>query len=171
MTTVPTTVEGKIDKMLELYLTLDKKIDRDTLVSKEKINDLRAAHNKLVTKVVAQKAELVDTHIRVNELENRQMKSERELEITKSLVSDLVLTLGIVNMRLESVYIDLATEVKERKIILSGISESKNEDVKAMALDKIQKKSSDKQKERGFKGMKVNFDLDKFDASCIDAAY
>lgn len=51
---------------------------------------------------------------------------ERELARTKDLVSDLVLTLGTVNTRLEhseGAYLDLSVEVKEKNIILSGVSQ------------------------------------------------
>lgn len=172
---IPSTVEAKIDRMLELYMTLDDKIQRGNQISNERLTDLRNAHNNLVKKFVAQKSDIVERDIRISKLENDLVNAKEDLDYTrqdmeqvtlelaktKLMVGDLIHTIGMVNTRVDNVEktnLDQWTEIKEKKLIISGIPESKGENVKTTVVNKLKevfKKSEENQRLVGYKGAKL----------------
>lgn len=134
------TMESQIDKMLELYLSLNDKIQKSTSTSKERLGGLKTAHNSLISVVKAQRSEIVDCYTRINDLEHASMQVQCDLVKAKNLIFDLISTVGMLNTRVEEierVNLDQSVEIKERKLILAGIPESKKENIKQVALEKL----------------------------------
>lgn len=187
----PTTMEAKIDKMLKLYLSLDDKIHRGNHLSQVRMANLKEAHNSLAKKVSAQQADIVERDIRINGLagdlvETRNLLAEtreelshvkKELSQTRFVVGDVIATTGMLNSRIEygeKVRLDQWAEIKEKKIILAGIPESKGESVKSVAVNNLKsvlEKSTEKQQTVGYKGPKFATSVESFSASAIDSAY
>lgn len=173
----PMTMEEKIDRMLELYMSLDGKICNANLTSQNRLGELKKAHNNLVGKYEAQSSELSDTKTCVENLKRDLSNMRIELDQTKNTMVDMITTMSMINTRVEhgeKVRIDLSTEIKEKKIILAGVPETKGEKIKSTVLDKLQqvlKKSKEKQDQRDYKGPKFSTNPDAFDISKIDSAY
>lgn len=187
----PNSMESKIDKMLELYLTLNEKIDQGNRQSQERITNLRNAHNNLAKRFLNQKADLVERDIRINTLENDLMQAKadlsymktdlamtrKELSQTRLAVVDLVTTTGMLNSRVEDgekARLDQWSEIKEKKLILSGLAESKGEKVRSVVLSSLKevlKKCKENQQTVGYKGPKFTSDPDNFSMTNIDSVY
>lgn len=154
-------MESKIDKMLKLYISLNDQIQKSVTTSKERLLDLKTAHNSLIGAVKAQRIEIVDCYIRINDMEYSHMQMQRDLVKAKNLIFDLISTVGALNPRIENqerISMDNSVEIKEKKLILAGISETKKEDVKKVALDKLKEiltKASEAQQVAGYKGPKA----------------
>lgn len=127
-------MEAKIDKMLQLYMTLDSKIQKGNQISNERLTNLRNAHNNLVKKFVDQRADIVERDIRISNLESDLGNTKQDLDYTKQdlervmqelaktklVVGDLIHTTGMVNTRIDYVEksnLDQWVEIKEKKII------------------------------------------------------
>lgn len=173
----PKTMEEKIDRMLELYLTLNNKICNANQLSNSRLTELRSAHNKLVQEYENQSSELTETKTCVEDLKRDLSNMRIELDQTRNTMVDMITTMGMINTRVEygeKVRIDLSTEIKEKKIILSGVPEKKGEKIKSTVLENLKtllKKSKEKQEQRDYKGHKFAVDPDSFDVSRIDSTY
>lgn len=183
-TQTPSSVEAKIDKMLELYLTLDNKIQQINHSSQTRLTNLRNAHNRLAKRVISQQADIVERDIRLNDMASdlNQTKSDlaetrKELAQTKYMVGDLITTAGMLSSRIEygeKVRLDQWTEIKEKKIILSGIPEAKGEDIKDVVVTNLRSvltKSQEIQQNTEYKGRKFPTSPDSFGASSLDSTY
>lgn len=101
----------------------------------------------------------------------------QELAKTKLAVGGLINTTGMVNTRVdyvEKTNLDQWAEIKEKKLILSGIPESKGENVKAVVVNKLQavlKKSTENQQLVEYKGAKFATNADSFRSSTMDCTY
>lgn len=173
----PASVEAKIDKMLDLYISLNDKIQKNTTSSKEKLSDLRLAHNSLVGVIKVQRREIVDCFTRINDLEHAQMQAQSDLDKAKGLIFDLISTVGMMSTRiedLERISLDQSVEIKERKLILAGIPETKKEDVKSVALEKLKQildKSKEAQNSVGYKGPKFATNSEGLTKDSLDSVY
>lgn len=173
----PKSVEEKIDRMLELYMTLDSKIHDANQISHNRLSELKVAHNKLVQRYESQGADLQETKSCVEDLKRDLSNMRIELDQTKNTMVDMITTIGMINTRVEygeKTRIDLSTEIKEKKLILSGLPESKGEKIKETVLESIKtvlKKSSERQGQSDYKGPRFNTDPDSFDISRIDSTY
>lgn len=187
----PITIEEKIDKMLNLYLTLDGKIQNSNHISQVRTSNLKDAHNNLAKKVAAQQAEIVERDIHINGLANdliqtkgelketkeEQINIRRELSQTRYVVGDLIAITGMLNSRIEygeKVRLGQWSEIKEKKLILSVIPESKGENVKLVAVTNLKlvlTKSLETQQSAGYKGPKFPTSPESFGAAAIDQAY
>lgn len=98
----PAGVEAKIDKMLELYMSLDKKIKRNTTTSKGKFSHLKCAYNNLGSIIRDQRGEIVDCYTRINDIKHAYMQAQGDLEKAKGLIFDLISTIGMLNSRVEN---------------------------------------------------------------------
>lgn len=171
------TMESKIDKMLELYISLNDKIQRSSSTSKGRLTELKTAHNSLIGVIKIQRSEIVDCYTRVNDLEHAQMQVQCDLLKAKNLIFDLISTVGMLSTRieeLERISMDQSVEIKEKKLILAGIPESKKEDIKKIALEKLKlilTKSSEAQAAVGYKGPKFSANPEALTRESIDAVY
>lgn len=59
-------------------MTLDDKIQRGNQLSSERLTDLRNAHNRLVSRFVNQKADLVERDIRISNLESDLVNTKQD---------------------------------------------------------------------------------------------
>lgn len=173
----PKTTDEKIDCMLALYKSLEDKINCGNLNSQNRLTELRCAHNKLVEKYEVQSSELLETKACIKELNRDLANLKLECDQNKSMMVDMITTMGMINTRVEygeKVRIDLATEIKEKKIILSGVSETKGEKIRSTVVEKLKevlKKSKESQEQKDYKGPKFNVNPDSFDVSKIDSTY
>lgn len=171
------TIESKIDKMLNLYVSLNDKIQRSTTTSKDRLSNLKTAHNSLVGAVKAQREEMVDCYTRINDLEHSHMQIQSDLVKAKNLIFDLISTVGLLSSRIENqerITMDQSVEIKEKKLILAGISETKKEDVKKVALDKLKEiltKANEAQQVVGYNGPKFNANPDALTRDSLDTVY
>lgn len=100
-----------------------------------------------------------------------------ELDQSKNTMVDLITTMGMINTGVEygeKVRIDLSTEIKEKKIILAGVPESKGEKIKTTVIEKLKavlEKSKVQQAEKDYKGPKFNVNPDSVNSSMIDLTY
>lgn len=180
----PNSIEAKIDKMLELYLSLDTKIQLNNHSSEDKLAKFKVAHNNLVKCVSDQKSDIVERDIRINGLandinylKNELAQTKRELVQTRYVVGDLIATTGMLNTRIEygeKVNLDQWAEIKEKKIILSGVPESKKENVRSLVVDNLKsvlKKSQEKQQMADYKGPKFATSHESFSSAALDSTY
>lgn len=157
-------VEGKVDSMIvrmdkffECFNIMQKKSLKKEKSDDRKFKRLEAAHNELVTKIVDSSA---DTDSRFSAIEEKLAKSE---EANKNLLEKLANletnqdrhfniqrainkesskkfnTLEVNQEYTDKNVLDLASEVKQRKIIISRVYEPSSEDVNTTALECINK--------------------------------
>lgn len=180
----PSSMESKIDRMLELYLSLNDTIQQNNHLSQEKISKLKVAHNNLVKRVAAQQADIVERDIQINGLANDLVQTKndlaqtrKELSQTRYVVNDLIATTGMLNSRIENgekARLDQWAEIKEKKIILAGVPESKGENVKSLVVDSLKsvlKKSAETQQLADYKGPKFPTSSESFSSAALDATY
>lgn len=156
--------------MLKLNLTLGDKIHQGNQITNERLTDIRDPHNRLVKKVVSQTSDMVERDIRINNLESnlgniKQSLEEtrqdlavtrQELPKTRIVLGDLIITNGMANSEIDyvkKVSLDQRTKIREKKIILAGIPESKGEKEKSVVIDNLRavlKKSMEIQQLPGY---------------------
>lgn len=147
----------RMDRFFECFQASQKLSRKDQRSNTRKFKHLEQAHNDLISKVV-DSASVTDA--RLNLLEERLAQSEatnkdltdkiatletnqeRQVSVQHSINIDN--TKKMSNFELKQDYtdrnvLDLAAEVKERKIIISRAYESRNEDVFSVALECINK--------------------------------
>lgn len=74
----------------------------------------------------------------------------------------------------EKARLDQWSEIKEKKLILAGVPESKGEKVRTLVVDNLKsvlKKSQEKQQTVDYKGPKFPTSADFFSCSALDSAY
>lgn len=146
---------SRMDKFLECFNVMQRKSYKRDKRDDKKFKRLELAHNELVTSVV----DSTDTtNLRLSKLEERLIQSEdRNRDLSDKLtelesncerqfsiqgtvnaentkkISSLDLNLGYT----DKTVMDLSTEVKLRKIIISRVQESQEEDVRTTALECI----------------------------------
>lgn len=151
------TLIGRMDRFLECFTIMSKKTAKKDKKTDKKFKSLESAHNDLVSKVVDS---TTATDTRLAELEERLALSEdvnknlsdkltaletnhdRQIalqhkvnaESSEKMVS-LVLNQGFTDRNV----LDLASEVKERKIIISRVQDVAKEDITTTALECINK--------------------------------
>lgn len=148
---------GHMDKFFECFNIVQKKASKNERKNARKFNYLESAHNELLSKVVSASS---STDLRLRNLEERLVGSEdanndrtdklsslganfdRHVAVQHSVNADNSKKMD--NLEMNQGYtdknvLDLASEVKERKVIISRIHESPNEDVATIALEAINK--------------------------------
>lgn len=148
---------NRMDKFMECFANLHSTVTKNQNSNSRKFKRLELAHNDLATKVTSSANSMVDrldsleTKLKETQSENtkladkiRRIEEEqisregRQKQVNdnnaKRLIS-LEEEQGFVNRNL----LDCRSEVKEKKLILSGVAESPNEDVSKVALDSINK--------------------------------
>lgn len=153
-------VEGKVDSMIvrmdkffECFNIMQKKAVKKEKSDDRKFRRLELAHNELITKIVDSSSA---TDSRLTSIEDKLARSEESnknlLERIASLEtnqdaqhslnrenSKRFNTLEVNQNYTNKNVLDLASEVKERKIIISRVYKSSNEDVNTTALECINK--------------------------------
>lgn len=173
----PVTLDDKIDRMLELYAGLNQRVTQDSSITRQCLKEIHDVHNRLVQKVVDYKAELVDSQIRMSDLENRVIQAEKSVASYKEQVTDLRRMVLMMNTKMENTektLLNHSTEIKERKLILAGVPESKGEKVCVTALTKLQnilQLAKELQDQPGYKGTKLNVSQNDINAQSLDMVY
>lgn len=147
----------RMDRFFECFDKIQKSTKRQQKNNDRKFKHLESAHNELISKVV-DSAEI--TNSRIDSLEERLLHSENvnkdltdkiaslesnqdrntatqhsiNVETAKKM-SSYEISLGYTDRNV----LDLASEVKERKIIISRVYESRDEDVVTVAMECINK--------------------------------
>lgn len=143
---------GRMDKFIDCFSLMQKNTAKNQKRNEKKFKRLEEAHNVLITRVggkseaTCSKLEELESRIKQNEIENKELKSrlseledkhdkvtEQQLKVNKTSskqIKELIIEQGFTQKNM----LDFGSEIKERKIILSGLYESANEDVRTTAL-------------------------------------
>lgn len=146
---------GKMDKFFTCFNIVQKKAQRTDRKNQKKFKHLESAHNDLITKVV-QSSSNADSKMKsleerlarcedanrdlTDKLSSLSATHDRQIAVQHSINSDN--TKKMDNLEMNQGYTDkavlnLASEVKERKVIISRVHESAEEDVHTAALEAI----------------------------------
>lgn len=146
---------GRMDKFLECFNIIQKKSAKRDKRDDKKFKRLESAHNKLITTVVDSTK---STNSRLAELDERLIKREdknmylsdklaelesnydRQFSIQNMVNSENAKKITLLNLNLghtDKNIFYLASEVKERKVIISRVQESQHQDVMTTALECI----------------------------------
>lgn len=144
---------GRIDRFMDCFATLQSSVNKNQRSNDKKFKQLEGAHNELATKVAsstisnrmrieALEAQLKDSLSKNTRLENRitQLEGAQEDQRLRNkkqrkINNDLEMEQGYINKNLY----DHGSEIKERKMIISGVLESPGEVVSTVALNCIHK--------------------------------
>lgn len=128
------TLNEKVDRLLLISESSNKRIEKNAAKCRKKFLNIQSAHNTVVNSINTLGAR-VDSADDINEqtraLVNECLRKINELTHKTDLMDKSY------NTRLEVVeksVVELGTEVKERKLIISGIKEEKGENVRQVAL-------------------------------------
>lgn len=146
---------GRMDMFLECFNVMQKKSAKREKKDNKKFKCLETAHNDLITTVVdlnqATNSRLLNLEERllISEDRNKDLSDklaelesnyDRQFSIQNTINSDFSKKLTTLDLNLghtDKNMLDLASEVKERKVIISRVQESQDEDVKTTALECI----------------------------------
>lgn len=168
------TVNEKVDRLLLSIGSIDKKLEKGITKNRKKFQNIQNAHNVVVDQV--------------NKLSDRADDAENYNKQTRDLVKECLQRLNELglrsdlqdrtsNTRLEAVeksVIDLGTEVKEKKIVISGVKEEKGENTRQIALKTLKRALSvakTAQETEGYDGPLSAFDPNHLSQASIDQAY
>lgn len=148
---------GRLDTFFECFNRVQKRASKTERKNNRKFKHLESAHNELLSNVVSASS---STALRIKDLEERLVRSEdankdlldkfstleanyeRHVAAQHSVNADNHKKMDNFEMNLgytDKNVLDLASEVKERKVIISRVLEATNEDVATTALEKINK--------------------------------
>lgn len=149
-------VDGLIDRMddfMKCFASLHSTVTKNQHSNQRKLKHLETAHNDLISKVV-KSAEATENRIetleskleaslsanakladKIARLEDRDNLQRHVNEENNRKINALDIELGYTNRNM----FDCRAEVKERKMIISGVSESQGENTKMTALNCINK--------------------------------
>lgn len=148
---------SQMDKFFKCFKLAQKSASKQQRNNDRKFKHLESAHNELVTKIVsstssndsrikALKERLLESEGANKELakkitsleanQERQFSLQHTINVdTSKKINTLEMDYGYVNNEV----VNLGSEVKERKVIISRVKESKDEDVYTVALECINK--------------------------------
>lgn len=133
------TLNEEVDRLLQISEISNKRIEKNAAKCRKKFLNIQSAHNTVLNSIntLNTRADTVDD---INEqtraLVNECLQKINELTFKSDLMEKSY------NTRLETVersVIELGTEVKERKLIISGVKEEKGENVRQVALKTLKK--------------------------------
>lgn len=148
---------GRMDTFFQCFNVVQKKAARTERKNTRKFKHLESAHNELLSKVVDASS---STDSRIKDLEDKLVRSEdankdltdklssleanfdRHVAAQHSVNADNYKKMNSLEMNLgytDKNILDLASEVKERKVIISRVQETVDEDVSTAALEAINK--------------------------------
>lgn len=164
----------KVDRVLKSFEIFDKKLEKNANKYCKKFLNIQEAHNTAVN--------------RINTLNDRAETAEDYNEQTRAMVNDCLQKINemalksvnqehATNTRLESVeksVIELGTEIKEKKLIISGVKEEKGENVRQVVLKSIKKALSvakAAQEKEDYEGTTFMSDPSQISLSSLDQVY
>lgn len=168
------TVNDKVDRVLLCLEKIDKRVEKNANKCRKKFLNIQKAHNDVVGSI--------------NSLNDRANSADDFNEETRAMVreclqkvSELALRSDLrdqsSNTRLESVeksIIELGTEVKEKKLIISGVKEEKGENIRQVALKSLKKALSiakAAQENDDYEGTTFAADPSQLSLSSLDQVY
>lgn len=123
----------KMDKMMAFFQKSETSRTKSDKHFKTSLRNIQVTHNKLVDKVVSNAEKGLQNIAPISDLEARVELMELQRKETKRLIREMQSQIDSSN----KIIIDLTTELKERKLILSGAKESKGESVLGTVLSKL----------------------------------
>lgn len=148
---------GRMEQFMGCFAKLHTSITKDQHANQRKFKFLESAHNVLIEKVVksaestesriesleskleeslSANTKLTDRIASLEEEQGRRTSLQRHInEENSKRISNLEIEQGYTNRNV----LECRSEVKERKMIISGLSESSGENVKVTALNTINK--------------------------------
>lgn len=146
---------GRMDKFIDCFASMQKTTAKTQKRNDKKFKRLEEAHNVLVNRVgdsakaTYSRLEDLESRITINEDENRElraklsnleekqedvaMEQQRVSKENTKKINQLIIDQGFT----QKTMLDYGSEIKERKIIISGVYEPTNENVCATALNCI----------------------------------
>lgn len=147
----------RMDNFMKCFATLHSTVIKNDHSNQRKFKGLESAHNDLINKVVksaettegrlealeakleeslSANAKLADKVARLEDDNERKSRLQRHINVVNSdKITALEIEQGYTNRNMY----DCRAEVKERKIIISGVAETSGENVKLTALNSINK--------------------------------
>lgn len=168
------TVNEKVDRLLMKFESFDKRLEKNANKCRKKFMNVQSAHNTVIKSINALSAR-ADTSEDINE-ETRAMVRECLHKINE-LTIKCDLKDKSYNTRLESVEkstVELGTEVKEKKLIISGIKEEKGENVRQVALKTVKKAltiAKEAQEKENYDGVTFLADPNQLSLASLDQVY
>lgn len=148
---------GRMDQFMGCFAKLHTLVTKDQHANQRKFKFLESAHNDLIGKVVklaettelriesleakleeslSSNTKLTERVASLDEEQSRRINLQRHInEDNSKRIDALEIEQGFTNRNV----LDCRSEVKERKMIISGLQESKGENVKLTALNSINK--------------------------------
>lgn len=147
----------RMDRFLDCFHTVQKTSKKEQRNNNRKFKHLEQAHNDLISKVVNsatlndEKFEQLEERLAQSELMNKDLtdkianleaRQERQVAVQHAINTDNSKKMNVLELNqgyTDRNVLNLGSEVKERKIIISRVYESRNEDVITLALECINK--------------------------------
>lgn len=148
---------NRMDRFMECFASLHSTVSKNQNSNNRKFKKLEEAHNDLAVKVkdtslsTVSRLESLEARLKETQLENTKLSDQvkklqddhanmNRLQKQVNYENDKKFTIleeeqGVTNKTMHDCY----SEVKERKLIISGVAEAKNEEVAKAALDNINK--------------------------------
>lgn len=168
------TLNEKVDRLLLISESSNKRIDKNAAKCRKNFLNIQSAHNAVVNSI--------------NTLDARANSADDVNEQTRALVNECLRKINELthktdvmdksyNTRLETVekaVVELGTEVKERKLIISGLKEEKGENVRQVALKSIKKAltlAKSAQEKETYDGVTFSADPNQISLSSLEQVY
>lgn len=168
------TLNEKVDRLLLITESSNKRIEKNAAKCRKKFLNILSAHNAVVTSI--------------NTLGARADSADDINEQTRALVNECLRKINELthktdqmdksyNTRLETVEkaaVELGTEVKERKLIISGVKEEKGENVRQVALKIIKDAltiAKSAQEKEDYEGVTFSADPNQISLASFEQAY
>lgn len=133
---------GKIDKILEMVQFLKNKTSHAEIRLDKRMNKLKDAHNNLISRTCSVDMKSNTNEAKVASLEARLRACELERDSVSEKLEHVITRINNTESRADRTdreILDIVTEVKERKLLLTGVPEFKNEKIMATVTSSINK--------------------------------
>lgn len=132
----------KIDRIIDMVLFLKNKTSNIEVRQHKRVNKLKDALNSLGSRTSSNEEKAIENEEKIAALQARLMACEAERDMTAEQLERITARLDIVESRADRTdkeILDIVTEVKERKIVLTGVPEFRNEKIMVTVVSTINK--------------------------------